>query len=148
MCIHAFRAAILLILVVVGGCQSQEAKPAAEPKKEGIFGKTTQEIGVFDPNAKQVVSDQKIHATDPVTGPLSAYGPMAEKVSILAVDQAIQIFNAIEGRYPKDHAEFMEKVIRANGIKLPVLPYHGEYRYNEQKHELIVVYPEGSKPGQ
>ena len=77
-----------------------------------------------------------------MTAPLSAYGPMVEKVSILAVEHAINLFNATEGRYPKDHAEFMEKIIRANDIKLPVLPYKGQYKYDEEQHALVVVYPE------
>ena len=128
------------IALLSSGCGTK-SQPKVEEKK-GIFGKTTQDIGLFDPNANQVVSDQKIHATDPVTAPLSAYGPAVEKVSILAVDHAIQIFNATEGRYPSNHDEFMDKVIRSNGIKLPVLPSGGQYKYDESRHELVVVYPE------
>ena len=65
-----------------------------------------------------------------------------ETVSIVAVDQAIQIFNAIEGRYPSDHDEFMEKIIRANAIKLPILPNGGEFKYDETERKLMVVYRE------
>ena len=80
-----------------------------------------------------------------MTAPLTAYGPLVEKVSILAVEQAINLFQATEGRYPKDHAEFMEKIIRANNMRLPVLPNKGEYRYDEQSHALMVVYPAGEE---
>ena len=127
------------------GCSGSKPVPEPEAKGDGkgIFGKTTQDIGLFDPQAPQRVSDQKIEASDPVTAPLSAYGPMVEKVSILAVEQAINLFQATEGRYPKDHAEFMEKIIRANNMRLPVLPNKGEYRYDEPTHSLVVVYPAG-----
>lgn len=131
------------------GCSGSKpvSSPAAQGEKTGIFGKTTQDIGLFDPQAAQRVSDQKIEASDPVTAPLSAYGPMVEKVSILAVEQAINLFQATEGRYPKDHAEFMEKIIRANNMRLPVLPNKGEYRYDEPTHSLVVVYPANEAAG-
>lgn len=131
-----------LAACLIAACTSgvdQSAEPAR--KKEPIFGKLTQDIGVFDPNANQVVSDQKIQATDPITAPLSAYGPTMEKVSIIAVEHAINLFYATEGRYPANHQEFMEKIIKANGIKLPVLPYGGEYKYDEANHALVAVYP-------
>jgi len=103
-----------LVLFVCASCSQAESKPAADDNK-GIFGKKTQEIGQFDPNkANQVVSDQKIHASDPVTGPLSAYGPLMERTSKIAVDSALGIFNAIEGRYPASHEEFMERIIKEN----------------------------------
>src|SRR5262245_14652462 len=126
----------LCLAGLVCGCVDSAGKDKKEDQpKTGIFGKKTQDIGKFDPNAaNQVVSDQKIRATDPITGPLSAYGPMVEKVSIAAVDYSIQLFNAAEGRYPKDHEEFMEKIIKANNIQLPVLPYKGRYQYDEATH--------------
>jgi len=140
----------LMVWMVVGcGSSGGPATPPAAEKK-GIFGKTTQDIGVFDPLAPQRVSDQKIEASDPITAPLTAYGPMVERVSMIAVDQAIALFMATEGRYPKDHEEFMEKIIRANNMKLPVLPNGGQYKYDEQAHALMVVYPAaqgGAAPG-
>jgi hypothetical protein len=123
--------------VLLGGCV--ESSTEKKPEKTGIFGKTTQEIGEHDPNApNQVISDKKIHASDPITAPFSAYGPMMERVADIGVTQALALFNATEGRYPKDHEEFMEKIIRANNIRLPVLPYRGEYVYDVEKHELYV----------
>jgi|SRR5262245_4483645 len=139
--------AALLGLILCAGCLESSAKPANDGSDKGIFGKKTQDIGQFDPNKQnQVVSDQKIHATDPITGPLSAYGPMVEKVSIESVNYAIQLFNASEGRYPKDHEEFMERIIKENNIQLPVLPYKGRYQYDAANHALVVVRdPEDAK---
>ena len=129
-----------LVLLVCAGCGQAQSKPAADNDK-GIFGKKTQDIGQFDPNkANQVVSDQKINAGDPITAPLSAYGPMIEKISKIEIDHALGLFNATEGRYPSSYEEFMEKVIKANDIKLPVLPYKGHYEYDVEHHDLKAVY--------
>lgn len=119
--------------------QPEQPAPAAE-KKGGIFGRTTQDVGKFDPNApSQTVSDQKINATNPITAPLSAYSPMIERIEIAYVTHALNLFQADQGRFPKDHDEFMEKIIKANNIKLPVLPYGGRYMYDEKEHVLKVV---------
>jgi len=128
------------LALLTAGCI--ESTNNAESKKEdkGIFGKKTQEIGVFDRNkANQVVSDHAVNARDPITGPLAIYRSQAERISIIAVDQALGFFNATEGRYPASHEEFMEKIIKANNIQLPVLPYKGQYMYDVENHELKVV---------
>ncbi len=126
-----------LVLLICIGCGKVESKPAGD----SVFGKKTQDIGKFDGNkANQVVSDQSIHATDPVTGPLSAYAPMMEKISKIEIDHALNLFNATEERYPASYEEFMEKIIKANNIQLPVLPYKGHYEYDVANHELKAVY--------
>jgi hypothetical protein len=66
---------------------------------------------------------------------------MMEKISIIEIDHAIALFNATEGRFPADYDEFMEKIVKANNIKLPVLPYGGKYVYDEKEHALKVVRP-------
>ena len=133
--------AVCLSLVVSAGCSKPpESTPSSTNSGQGIIGKTTQDVGQYDPNkANQVVSDQKIHASDPVTAPLSAYGPMVESLAKTQVTHAIGIFNAVENRYPKDHEEFMERIIKENNIKLPVLPFKGRYVYDVEKHELMIV---------
>jgi hypothetical protein len=114
--------------------------PATENSGQGIFGKTTQEIGEHDKNkANQVTSDQKIHATDPFTAPLSAYGPMTESIAKTKIKAALNYFYGENERYPNDHEEFMEKVVKPNNIELPVLPYKGRYQYDVEKHELMIV---------
>jgi hypothetical protein len=136
-------------LILLAGCldfssktpaDNQPAKPASEASGQGIFGKTTQEIGEHDKNkANQAVSDQKIHATDPITAPLSAYGPIMERIATTEITYAVKIFHAENERYPKDLDEFMEKIVKANNIRLPVLPYKGRYEYDVEKHELMIV---------
>jgi hypothetical protein len=129
---------VALVAVVLSGCL--ESKTETKPEKTGIIGKTTQDIGEYNPNAaNQVVSDTKIRASDPITAPLSAYGPMTDKISRDHIAHAIALFNATEGRYPKDHDEFMERIIKENNIRLPVQPFGGKYVYDVEKHELYVV---------
>lgn len=132
------RIVLALGLLAAVGCVDSSSKPADDNK--GIFGKKTQDIGEYDANkANQVASDQKIHASDPITAPLSAYGPMMESISKTHIQHALELFRANEDRYPKDHAEFMERIIKENNIQLPVLPYKGRYMYDVEKHELMVV---------
>ncbi len=54
------------------------------------------------------------------------------------IPKAMQLFQATEGRYPKSHGEFMEKIIKEGQIHLPEL-WEGEtYRYDPKTAELWV----------
>ena len=79
-----------------------------------------------------------MRASDPVTGPLMAYGPILESASILVIKEDIILFEVQNGHYPT-YEEFMEQIIRQNNRQLPVLPFKGKYMYDEAKHELVVV---------
>ncbi|HVV99873.1 MAG TPA: hypothetical protein VHB77_06020 [Planctomycetaceae bacterium] len=136
-----------LCAFLAAGCmESLEKQTAKSPNS--IVGKKTQDIGKFDPNAQnQQVSDSKIHASVG-TGAVSAYGPTMERISKIEIDHAVNLFQAENGRYPQDYDEFMEKIIKANNIQLPVLPAKGQYKYDEANHALVVVReaPEGAAP--
>jgi len=128
---------LVLALSLCGCMKSLEDQTK---KSEGsIIGKTTQDVGKFDPNADNKVSDSKVTIDNPVTGALSAYGPMLEQIEKTHIKHAIDLFEATEGRYPKDYDEFMEKIIKANNINLPVLPGGKKYQYDEANHKLVVV---------
>ena len=70
---------------------------------------------------------------------MAGYGPAVQKISKLGIEKALGFFNATHGRYPKDHEEFMEKIIKANDIQLPVLPGGRQYQYDVENHKLVVV---------
>lgn len=129
----------LTLLLVVTGCGTKPLEKQVEKSPDSIIGKTTQSVGVYDPNAGAKVSDSKIQATDPVTAPLAAYGPMLERIQKTQVEAAINLYHASEGRYPKDLDEFMEQIIKANRINLPVLPGGKIYQYDVDNHKLVVV---------
>ena len=129
-----------LAAIFLAGCMSElENQTKAEGKS--IIGRTTQKIEKFDPEAKKEVSKSEVKIEDPLTGPLTAYRPVIERTMKMNIKHTIDLFHATEGRYPKDYDEFMEKIIKANNIKLPVLDANGvwQYQYDEKNHELKVV---------
>ncbi len=137
----------VILALTVAGCGMKSIDEQTKKSPDSIIGKTTQSVGVYDPNSGSKVSDSKIRATDPVTAPLSAYGPMLEQISKTQIAGAVNLFHANEDRYPKDIDEFMEKIIKANNIKLPVLPGGKQYQYDVENHMLVVVDgPETPKP--
>ena len=122
------------IMVVFLSCSSgcQEPRTAAPPKKDtGIINKVTQDIGEAQPGAEQADLQAKSAA--------GAYGFAVAETSKLQIKQAVELYRAANGSYPKDHEEFMSKVIKQNGIQLPVLPGGRQYQYDVENHELIVV---------
>lgn len=127
---------IFTAAILTAGCEAKQDQE--KPKPVPIIGKTTQDIGEFDPDADQEISDGKIEM-NLITGAAGAYGPMVEKVSNIAIVQAVNLFNGFHGRYPKDHDEFMTEVIQKNNIRLPMLPHGSAYKYDVQNHALVVV---------
>ena len=59
----------------------------------------------------------------------------------IQIPQALALFYGLEGRFPESHDEYMEKVITANQIPLPVLPEGHKYVYDVETHELMVERP-------
>jgi hypothetical protein len=130
---------VALALPLLSGCMDSLAKQAKKDPNS-IIGKKTDDIKEFDPNAAhQVVSDSKPHADDPVLYAMQMYGPMIEQISTMYIDHALDLFNASEGRYPKDYDEFMKRIIKENQIKLPVLPGGAKYAYDVEHHKLRIV---------
>ena len=144
-------AASILAVAIVGCSQGTPVEPAgnaeanpenAEKKKAGINlmnPKVADQIQQFDPNAGGKVSDSKVTYSNPITGALEAYGPLVEKTSKMKIDHAVRLFQAEHGRYPKDLDEFMNRIIKPNDVKLPVLPGGREYQYDVENHRLVVV---------
>lgn len=130
-------AGLLLLLSAVGCMESLEKQTQKDPNS--IIGKTTQNIGEFKPEAGAQVSDSKIRATDPITAPVSAYGPMLEQISKTHIAHALNLYQAEHGKYPETLEEFMDKIIKPNNIKLPVLPGGKQYQYDVANHQLVVV---------
>ena len=140
-------------LLLVGGCMQTVPPPAkkAPPKQttqpakkqpKTIIGRKTQDIGKYDPTAGWEVSDSKAKITNPITGPLEAYGPMTEKIAKLGIQHNVRMFEALNGRYPT-YEEFMSQIIKNKKapILLPVLPGNMKYQYDEKNHKLVVVKP-------
>ena len=139
-----FRAVVMLSVIgVVGGCSDLADPPQSNaPAKP----KTTTDIGEFDPAAdNDVVSDQ-VKISNPITGALEAYQPLKRKIAGLGIDHAVGLFHALEGRYPKDHDEFMTRIIDENKLRLPALPSEMSYQYDVANHKLVVIRNDTGQP--
>ncbi|WP_164104183.1 hypothetical protein [Candidatus Laterigemmans baculatus] len=69
---------------------------------------------------------------------VSLFAVRERAVFDIQIPKAMQLFEATEGRKPKSHEEFMQRIIAANQIQLPELPTGSEYRYEPDKGELWV----------
>jgi hypothetical protein len=138
----ALLAMVGILLTIVSGCfKDPNPQPAQQPQqpKENIVGKMTSEIGEFDPNQDKE-ADLAIDPSRPMHAMTAgAYQNILGQAAKLKVTQAVNMFYAEHGYYPKDHEEFTEKVIKHYEIELPVLSTKHRYQYDVEKHELIVV---------
>jgi hypothetical protein len=125
------------------GILSKPTKP-----KEGIIGKKTQKIGEFKPEAGLQPHTTPYKFDDPVLYGAQAYRPAIEQISKMSIQRAVNLFHAEHNRYPKDYQEFMDKIIKANGIELPELGSRFEYQYDVKKHELVIVQKASEPSGQ
>lgn len=124
---------------LVTGCKDPNAVPVVEKKKENIIGKMTTEVGDFKPEAGKE-ADLSIDPSRPLHAMTAgAYKNILGQAAKLTITQAVNLFHAEHDRYPKDHEEFMERIIKANQITLPVLPGNVHYEYDVENHELVVV---------
>ncbi len=88
-------------------------------------------------------ANMKITAKDPITLQGNAYVTSVGRVAIMNIQHAVDLYEAENGRYPKDYQEFMDEIIKRNNIALPQLPFYQEYAYDQNEHKLIVLeYPD------
>jgi hypothetical protein len=77
-----------------------------------------------------------------VATPAASYFAMREKIAFnIQIPQAMNLFKASEGRAPKSHEEFMERIIKEQHIPLPELREGERYRYDPKTEELMVEGP-------
>ncbi len=127
---------IPIILCLLTGCADDmiSTDPA---RNKPLRVKGTDKIGEFKGD-KQVVKPE-VKITNPITGPLEAYEPLKQRLAALSLDHAVNLFHAVEGRYPKDYDEFMQRVIKENKIQLPEPAKGLHYEYDVENHKLLVV---------
>jgi hypothetical protein len=82
------------------------------------------------------------YGAGPIATPVATYFITRERIAFdIQVPHAMQLFKAMEGRMPKSHEEFMEKIIKANQIQLPKLPEGHRYVYDPKQEQLMVEQP-------
>ena len=131
--------------MTVAGCKPEEERaredaaaaavvPPQEPQMEDQIAKTG--VGV------KGNSLDGIQGNDPrmlMAGPVKAYFNTREKIVFdIALPHSANLFNALHGRNPKSHEEYMKEIVESNQIKLPELPQGMVYRYRPDVNELWV----------
>jgi len=131
----------LAVFLVATGClKSPSPVDDAVPERQGVIDRRTTDIGQFDPQGVAQEADLSIDTSRPLHAMTAgAYKNIVGRTAQLAITQAVNLFYAEHGRYPRDHEEFMEKIIRYNGLELPVLPGGLKYQYDVENHELKIV---------
>lgn len=92
--------------------KAAEAAAAAQPPERKVAGRESVEPGGY---ANAIIGARR---------------HILNKVESLAWVQAVQHFQATEGRLPKDHAEFMSKIVVPLDINLGYLPEGQEFFYD------------------
>jgi hypothetical protein len=64
-----------------------------------------------------------------------------ERLTFDMVKANLDRFQALEGRTPNSHDEFMQKIVKEGGIKLPRLPEGQRFVYDPERKELMVEGP-------
>ena len=127
---------------------AQVPTPAPEPvKPRPILGQRTTDIRDASkettPAAGGVQVQPRVVAKDPITLPGNAYVAIVGQSSILNIQHALDLYQAETGEYPKSFAEFKDRIITANNIALPMLPFYQEYGYDVPTHRLVILeYPD------
>ena len=76
-----------------------------------------------------------------ITTPVAAYFSIQERLAFDQVAHAMDLYKATNDHAPKSHEEFMEKIIKENGVKLPQLPAGERYLYDPKTEQLMVERP-------
>jgi hypothetical protein len=148
---------LVLSLAVYIGCESdnepeetqqpaKQQQPAAQPKKQVEPAKPAKPAE--EPKKAEVGVGEKGrgYGSEPfVAVPIRSYFAIRERLVFdVSIPEAMKLFKATEGRAPKSHEEFMDKIINANNIHLPQLPKGQHYQYHPDDEQLW-VHPDEEK---
>ncbi|MEZ6135409.1 MAG: hypothetical protein R3C53_10915 [Pirellulaceae bacterium] len=136
---------LALRLIVLGiflagccGCEMPADNPpaATPPESDTVAQKAQAGVG----KQGQIVQDHS-DAQKIISGPVNTLFQFKQKaVFDIQIPQALNLYKATNGNFPKSHDEFMTHIIEANRIQLPELPEGAVYRFNVELGELW-VYP-------
>jgi hypothetical protein len=130
----------------LAGCLPDPAPPPKQPAKPAPAAAPSEKPapGMVREKAEVGVGKRgRDYQPGMVTTPVQAYFRTKERVAFdIQIPHAMQLYKATEGHAPKTHAEFMEKIIKENAVKLPDLPDGHRYVYDPKTEELTVEHPE------
>lgn len=145
----ATKFGIILLACICCGCDNPTVTPQPDADQSANEQPATQMaaqqalagVGKQGQKLNQQSDVQKI-----ITGPAAVLFNIQQKAVLeFQIPPLLQAFKATEGRMPKNHEEFMSKIVNANRLKLPELPEGVVYRFNTEKGQLW-VYPENEAP--
>ncbi len=127
--------------------QAPAPEPASPPPvaPRPILGEKTQDVRDMakEQKAGGVATQPRITAKDPILLTGNAYVSIVSQAASLNIKLALDLYQAETGEFPKTTEEFMEKIIKANNVALPRLPFYQEYGYDAPNHKLVVMeYPD------
>lgn len=134
---------LVFALISSSGCSPSESSSTAAPQAAPPV--TPQQALAGVGKQGQSLRDNTGVAQAITAGPATLLNFQQKAVLEIQIPQALQLFQASEGRYPKSHEEFMQKIVQANRLTLPELPAGAVYRFNTEKGQLW-VYPEDQAP--
>jgi hypothetical protein len=75
----------------------------------------------------------------PISEPARQYFRIRERIVFaVQIPEAIKLYKAMNGKAPKTHDEFIEKIINENSIRLPQLRDGETYVYDPDEEELMI----------
>ena len=137
-------------IALLAGCSKYEPAPVKAPPPEPTAEAPPAPAPVAPKPPETVQKKAQVgvgskgrgYGIGPVATPVASYFNMKERIAFdIQLPEAMKLFKALEGRAPKTHEEFMEKIIKANNIKLPTLPEGHRYVYDPKQEQLMVEQP-------
>ncbi|MDR1960430.1 MAG: hypothetical protein LBQ54_15565 [Planctomycetaceae bacterium] len=88
----------------------------------------------------QVGDDKRGHygEYDYIAVPAGVYFSSLQRITIDQIKHSLDLYQALNGKYPETQEIFMKEIIEANGIKLPQLREGSEYVYKPETGKLMV----------
>ena len=81
-----------------------------------------------------------------ITTPIQQYFRIGERINFIQMDNSMKIYKAgHDNKGPKTQEEFMDVIIKENGVQLPDLPEGDEYFYDPKTAQLMVKHPATEK---
>ena len=128
---------LTLSLIAVVGCGPKSKK---DDKEKDKTGKAKVGVGAKGEGYGNMA---------PILKPASTFWKAKEAIAFnIVIPKNMQLFEATNGRKPKSHEEFMEKIIGEGKVKLPKLDEGLEYFYDADKGELMVRSQASADSGQ
>ena len=153
------RLSAVVCLVALVGCVDPPADPnataspgAASGSSEGTGGPVQTRKTINQKTQNVLRMEEALAAGGVLAGKpendgalgvvAGAYRSSVAKLGNIAVQQAMQFYQAEHGEMPANYDEFMKWIIKPgqpDGIELAMLPYYQEYSYDEESRQLVVV---------